>query len=103
MGKRSVVKIGLWARLFRNARLLFSLLKDYWKGSYRRVSITAILVFVLGIAYVLSPIDLIPDTFLGLGQIDDAAVLTFCLLMLEKDLLKYQRWKDTLGNDREPR
>jgi uncharacterized membrane protein YkvA (DUF1232 family) len=103
MAKRSVVKIGLWARLFRNARLLLSLLKDYWKGRYRGVSITSIVVFVLGILYVISPIDFIPDTFLGLGQIDDAAVLTFCLLMLEKDLLKYQRWKEALENDRQNR
>jgi len=100
MAKTPIVKLGLWARLFQNARLLVALVRDYWKGRYRRVSMTSIMVFVLGIVYVLSPIDIIPDTILGLGQIDDAAVLAFCLFMLEKDLLKYKRWKDANDGSR---
>jgi uncharacterized membrane protein YkvA (DUF1232 family) len=46
------------------------------------------------LAYIISPIDLIPDYILGLGQIDDAAILGLSLYFLEKDLLKYKEWKD---------
>ena len=80
-------------RLFEDFKLLFLLVRDYWKGVYRDVSIWSILVFSLGIIYILSPIDIIPDFNLGIGQIDDAVVLLLCLNFLEKDLYKYKEWK----------
>jgi len=81
------------SRLFEDFKLLFLLTKDYWNGVYRDVSIWSILVFSIGIIYILSPIDIIPDFNLGIGQIDDAVVLFLCLNFLEKDLYKYKEWK----------
>ena len=80
-------------RLFEDIKLLFLLIRDYWKGVYRDVSIWSILVFSIGIIYIISPIDIIPDFNLGIGQIDDAVVLFLCLNFLEKDLYKYREWK----------
>ena len=81
------------SRLFEDFKLLFLLVRDYWKGVYRDVSIWSILVFSIGIIYIISPIDIIPDFYLGIGQIDDAVVLLLCLNFLEKDLYKYKAWK----------
>ena len=81
------------SRIFEDFKLLFLLIRDYWKGVYRDVSIWSILVFSIGIIYILSPIDIIPDFNLGIGQIDDAVVLLLCLNFLEKDLYKYKKWK----------
>ncbi|MBP5204041.1 DUF1232 domain-containing protein [bacterium] len=36
-----------------------------------------IVLGVIAILYVFSPIDIIPDALIGVGQIDDAAVLVF--------------------------
>ena len=88
-----LIRVSLWGRLIEDFKLLFSLIKDYWRGVYRDVSIWSILVFSLAIIYILSPIDIIPDFMLGIGQIDDAAVLFLCLYFLEKDLYKYKEWK----------
>ena len=93
MGKGSLIKIGLWTRLLEDFKLLYSLLKDYWKGRYRDVSFWSILVFVAGIIYVLSPFDILPDFIPFIGQIDDALILIFCIFFLEKDLHKYREWK----------
>jgi uncharacterized membrane protein YkvA (DUF1232 family) len=90
-------RVNLWKRLINDFKLLFPLIKDYWKGSYRDVSIWSILVFSLAIFYILSPIDVIPDAILGFGQIDDAAVLLLCLYFLEKDLYKYKEWKERIA------
>jgi len=73
---------------------LIPLIKDYWKGTYRDVSAKSIVIFVVALAYIISPIDLIPDYIPGLGQIDDAVILGLSLYFLEKDLWKYQEWKD---------
>ena len=93
MGRGSLLNIGLWSRLIGNFRLLYPLIKDYWKGEYREVSPWSILVFIAGIIYVISPIDIIPDFLPLLGQIDDALILVLCMYFLEKDLHKYKQWK----------
>lgn len=85
--------ISFLGRIFQDLRLLFSLMRDYWNGDYRDVSIWSILVFAIAILYILSPIDIFPDFNLGIGQIDDAVVLLLCLHFLEKDLYKYRDWK----------
>jgi len=73
---------------------LIPLIKDYWKGTYRDISVKSIVIFVVALAYIISPIDLIPDYITGLGQIDDAVILGLSLYFLEKDLQKYKEWKD---------
>jgi len=94
---RNIIRLGLLARFFQNLRLLFPLIKDYWKGNYRDVSIKSIVIFVVALIYIISPIDLIPDYLIGLGQIDDAAILGVSLYFLEKELRKYKEWKDKKG------
>ena len=94
MSKNSIIRLGFLARLFQDLRLLIPLIKDYWKGKYRDVSAKSIIIFVVALAYIVSPIDLIPDYIIGLGQIDDAAILGLSLYFLEKDLRKYKEWKD---------
>jgi len=94
---RNIVRLGLMARLFQDIKLLFPLIKDYWKGTYRDISAKSVVIFIVALAYIISPIDLIPDYILGLGQIDDAAILGLSLYFLEKDLMKYKEWRDKNG------
>lgn len=91
---KSIVKFSLLARLFQNLKLLLPLIRDYWKGNYRDVSIRSIVIFLMGLTYIISPIDIIPDYIIGLGQIDDVAILGLSLYFLEKDLITYKKWKD---------
>ena len=97
MSKNSILRLGFLARLFQDLKLLIPLIKDYWKGTYRDVSVKSIVIFVVALAYIISPIDLIPDYIIGLGQIDDAVILGLSLYFLEKDLQKYKNWKDGNG------
>lgn len=94
---RNIIRFGLLARLYQNLRLLVPLIRDYWKGTYRDVSTKSIVIFVASLVYLVSPIDLIPDYIIGLGQIDDAAILALSLYFMEKDLLKYKEWKGRNG------
>ena len=93
--KKNAVKVGLWARVIQNLTLLFPLIRDYLRGTYREVAVKSIVIFILALAYLLSPIDLIPDWILGLGQIDDAAILGLALYYMEKDLVKYRQWRES--------
>lgn len=91
---KKFVRFSLLARLFQNLKLLLPLIRDYWKGSYRDISIRSIVIFLMGLTYIISPIDIIPDYIIGLGQIDDVAILGLSLYFLEKDLITYKKWKD---------
>ena len=75
--------------------LFMSLIKDYYKGNYRDIPYKTISAGVVGLLYTLNPIDIIPDFIPFIGHIDDALVLTFCLKLIEKDLQKYQTWKQS--------
>lgn len=97
MAPNRIAKFGLLGRLFRNVRLLIPLMWDFVRGRYRDVSARSILIFVATVAYILSPFDFLPDYVLGLGQLDDVALLGLGLYFLEKDLMKYQRWRQTKG------
>ena len=95
--QKNIIRLGLLTRLFQDLKLLFPLIKDYWKGTYRDVSAKSIVIFIVALAYIISPIDLIPDYILGYGQIDDAVILGLALNFLEKDLAKYREWKERKG------
>jgi uncharacterized membrane protein YkvA (DUF1232 family) len=90
----NLFRLGFLVRLFKDLKLLLPLIKAYWKGTYRDVSIKSIVIFLTALAYIISPIDLIPDYILGLGQVDDAAILGLSLFFLEKELMKYSEWRD---------
>ena len=94
MPSKNIIKIGLLARLFQDLKLLLPLIKDYWRGNYRSISAKSIVIFIITLAYIISPIDLIPDYIIGLGQVDDAVILGLGLYFLEKDLWKYREWRD---------
>ncbi len=94
MRYKNIIRIGFLTRLFQDFKLLIPLIRDYWKGKYRDVSAKSIIIFAVALAYIFSPIDLIPDYIIGLGQIDDAAILGLALHFLEKDLMKYKEWKE---------
>ena len=55
--------------LIRRAKLFWRLLKD------RRVPIWVKAIPFLSLLYLAVPVDLLPDVILGLGQLDDLAVL----------------------------
>jgi uncharacterized membrane protein YkvA (DUF1232 family) len=60
---------GFWMNLFNSFRIAWKLLWD------SQVPTSAKLVPLLTVLYVLSPIDILPDVFVGLGQLDDLAIL----------------------------
>ena len=80
-------------RFVGDIRVMFSMLRDYWKGNYRAVPWKSIAAIAGALLYVLNPIDLIPDLIIGFGFLDDAAILAACLSIVESDLYDYEIWK----------
>ncbi len=62
---------GALGQFVRTLRLVLRLMQD------PRVPIFPKLIIPAAVIYVLSPIDLLPDLILGLGQVDDIAIVIF--------------------------
>ncbi len=91
---------GPMGRLVEDGQLFLSLVKDYWRREYRHVPRWTLTAVAFSLLYVLNPMDLIPDALPGVGLVDDAAVLSLTLLMVEQDLYDYKRWKAQQNVDR---
>lgn len=74
-------------------KLLIELIKAYSKGEYRSVSKGTILTVIGAVIYFVSPIDLVPDFLIGLGIVDDAAVIGFTLKKLSGELDDFKQWQ----------
>ena len=84
---------GPLGRFIEDFKLLVSIVRDYWSGTYKEIPYWAISAIVFALIYVLSPVDLIPDMIPGIGLVDDALVVAGCLLLVEQELHKYKKWK----------
>ena len=80
-------------RFIEDYRVLAALVKDYRTGRYRQALYGTIAAVVFALLYVFNPFDLIPDVLPLIGVVDDAAVITACLMLIERDLNKYRNWK----------
>ena len=80
-------------RFIQDAQLLISVVKDYWFGKYRQVPYGAVAAIVFTLIYIFNPLDLVPDVLPIIGEVDDAAVMAACLILVEQDLYKYKDWK----------
>lgn len=88
-------KMDLFKKISRELMLALGLIMDYSKGNYREVKKRDILLIVAGFLYLLNPADIIPDFILFFGFFDDLSVLTYIVKKLDRELEKYDVWKNS--------
>lgn len=81
-----------WEQLRDNATLLYQYASDVTSGRYTGYNTRALLLVIAALIYLVTPIDLLPDFFLG-GLIDDTAVLVYIVHTISNELLKYKERK----------
>ena len=91
--KKAEDEKGSLTEIWDNLQLLFQLVSSWRKGDYKKIPTGSILTIIAAIIYFVSPIDIIPDFLLGLGLVDDAAVIAFVLRQIASDLDKFKIWK----------
>ncbi|NKE08324.1 MULTISPECIES: YkvA family protein [Mesobacillus] len=93
-GKKADQNKGALAEIWDNLQLLFDLVGAWRRGEYRQIPTRSILTIIASIIYFVSPIDLVPDFLIGLGIVDDAAVIGFVLKQISVDLESFRIWKE---------
>ena len=69
------------------------MIKAWVSRRYRGVSSQTIVYAVLAVIYFLNPTDFIPDIILGLGFIDDIAVISWVLSQIKEDMESFKNWE----------
>ena len=87
-------------RFMDDMKIMISLTKDFWNKNYREVPWWTIGAIVSALLYVLNPLDIVPDVIPFVGLLDDAAVISACLFLIEKDVNRYRKWKEKTPEDR---
>jgi uncharacterized membrane protein YkvA (DUF1232 family) len=85
-------KGGALRRFARDVGPMVALVRDFRSGTYGNVSYWTVAVITFTLAYVLKPIDIIPDTLPVIGQLDDAVVVGHAVDMVRKELDAYREW-----------
>ncbi len=73
--------------------MMLELLKAWTRGEYQEVSKTALLSIAGALLYFVAPFDAIPDFLLGLGLIDDVAVIGFVVKQVQQELEAFRMWQ----------
>jgi len=91
------VQAGPLTPVKRDVQTLLRLLRAYGEGRYRQVSGKNLALAGLGLLYLVSPLDLVPD-FLPGGFTDDAAVIGFIVRKIRTELVAFEAWERAQGS-----
>ena len=84
---------GFFTRLVVDGVDMLAMARDWLAGSFDWSPTRLIVAFALGIAYLVSPIDIVPDVIPFAGWIDDIMVATAVVRLARADLDHWRRWK----------
>lgn len=84
---------GFFTRLVVDVVDSLGMLWNWFLGRFEWSPTRLIVALLLGIAYIFSPIDIVPDIIPFAGWIDDILVATAVVRLARFDLERYRRWK----------
>lgn len=82
------------SKFIKDFKVLFAMVKDYYKGNYKTVPWYIISSIGATLLYILLPTDAIPDFIPFVGYIDDATVFSLCLKIANTEVKRYLKWKE---------
>lgn len=74
--------------------VLISMVKSYITKEYKEIPVGSIIAIIAALLYWILPKDLVNDKIKGIGHLDDAVIVGFCLNKVSKDVKKYIKWRD---------
>ncbi|MFP4263683.1 MAG: YkvA family protein [Halomonas sp.] len=89
---------GILAQIARALRWFAPMVADVVRGRYRPVPWPAILWMLAALAYLVSPLDLIPDFLVLVGVLDDAVIVGWLLTRVDTALAPYRAWREGGGD-----
>lgn len=82
-----------------DVKLFFAMLRDFVTKKYPYLPLRVCIVVAGALAYLLSPLDFLPDFLPALGLLDDAALIALCVKFAAQDIDDYKAWLKETGED----
>lgn len=83
---------GPLAKFFDDIKTMCQMVKAWASKEYKGIPVKTIGMIILTLLYVFSPIDIIPDCIPGIGLVDDAAMVGFCIAAARSDIEDFRIW-----------
>lgn len=100
VSRKSLKNGGQLGGVTEDLKLLLALGNAWWRGEYRSISSQALLAVVAALLYFVSPLDAIPDWLLGIGFLDDIAVLGWLMSTWKGELQAFRDWRASQPKER---
>lgn len=81
-------------RFFGRIKLFIEMITEYFRGNYREIPVKTVILITAALIYLVSPLDAIPDFLIGIGFVDDGAVIAYVFNSLNEDIESFKRWKE---------
>lgn len=81
-------------QLKTNVQLFFQMMYDFIRGRYKSLPISSAIKVLGALIYFLFLVDAVPDFLVGIGLLDDAAVLAWVVTSISGDIAQYKAWKN---------
>jgi uncharacterized membrane protein YkvA (DUF1232 family) len=78
-----------WAYL----QAMLRLVRAYYRGEYRAIPRSVLLLIVAVLVYLVNPLDLLPDWIPGIGLLDDAFIVTLAVRKTRQTLDEFMAWE----------
>lgn len=75
-------------------KVLLRMLKAWGTGNYKEIPWRTLWLSTLSVIYFVSVVDFIPDFILGVGFIDDFALISWVLSSIKEDLEKFKDFEN---------
>ncbi|MED5295221.1 MULTISPECIES: YkvA family protein [Halomonas] len=85
--------------ILRALKLFIPMLQDVLGGRYRPVPWSAFGWMAAALAYLVSPLDLVPDVLLLFGLVDDVVIVGWLLTKVDASLADYRAWRGDVEED----
>ena len=80
----------IFEAIWNDIKLISSLLQDYWNNKYIDIYWTTIAIISVALAYLIMPLDIVPDVIPIMGYIDDALIIRIALQLISIELDRYR-------------
>lgn len=87
--------ISFLKKWFVDVPTLCDMLIDVINGTYKNFPHSSLVTIIIGIIYILNPMDFLVDSFPVLGVADDAMILKIVLDTVKNDMESYKSWKES--------
>ena len=89
----SIGRKGPLEEVWNSLMAFFRLIRAVVRREYTEVPWQRLVLIIAGVLYFLTPLDLIPDFIIGVGYLDDVAVIAWVMKTVQTDLDAFLMWE----------